>query len=99
MSDMINKIAYLQETKNLMKTKLGTTSDVLRDYVPLMKLDDGLAPTAWSQPYYEEIFNRYQRPSDWLTMPTLVDGDERCVILNPIGNCDSNFAALTCTGD
>ena len=103
MSDIINKIAYLQETKNLFKAKLGLDNDVpFRDYVNQMKFDNGTGPIEWSESYYQSVLNSiepYTRPSDWLTMPTLVQGDEKCVILNPVGNCDSNFVAFTITGD
>ena len=41
----------------------------------------------------------YQRPSDWLTMPTLTDADEKIVMLAAVYDSGSNFVAVECTGD
>lgn len=41
----------------------------------------------------------YVRPADWLTLPTLVPGDQKFVGLLAIYNHDSNFIALSCAGN
>lgn len=40
----------------------------------------------------------YARPSDWLTMPTLVDGDQKIVMLVAVYEHDSNFVAFEIKG-
>jgi surface protein len=39
----------------------------------------------------------WQRPADWLTMPTLTSADEEIAILHAVWNNDSNYAAFRCT--
>ena len=38
------------------------------------------------------------RPADWITLPTLVDGDEKVVGVYAVYNHDSNFVAFRCSG-
>ena len=40
----------------------------------------------------------WSRPSDWLTMPTLVDGDQKIVMLIAVYEHDSNFVAFKISG-
>ena len=39
----------------------------------------------------------WQRPADWLTMPTLTSADEEIAILHAVWDNDSNYAAFRCT--
>jgi hypothetical protein len=41
----------------------------------------------------------YQRPSNWLTLPTLLPGEEKFVGLFPVYDDDGNFLAVYCEGD
>jgi hypothetical protein len=41
----------------------------------------------------------YQRPSDWLVLPTLLPGGEKFVGLFPVYDDDGNFLAIYCEGD
>jgi len=38
------------------------------------------------------------RPSDWLPMPSVVDGDQIVVGLHRVTDTDGNFVAISCTG-
>jgi len=40
----------------------------------------------------------WTRPSDWITLPALVDGDEKVVGVYAVYNHDSNFVAFRCSG-
>ena len=40
----------------------------------------------------------YQRPADWLTLPTLTAGEQRIVGLHAVYNAGSNFCAFTVRG-
>jgi hypothetical protein len=40
----------------------------------------------------------YTRPADWLTMPSVVDGDQKIVMLVAIYEHDSNHVAFRATG-
>ena len=40
----------------------------------------------------------YQRPKDWLALPTITSGFEEVAILMAIYNNDANFVAVTCAG-
>ena len=65
MSDLINKISYLNETKELMRTKLGLASNVpFRSYVNIIITGSS-----------EEDLT-HARPSDWLTLPVLIAGED-----------------------
>jgi hypothetical protein len=99
MSDLITKLNSIANIKESMRIKLG-----LATTVPFSKYTSNIPSTEWSesdwQTLYDSIKNNssYTRPTDWLTMPSLSDGDEKCVILNPIYDTDSNFVALSAEG-
>ena len=40
----------------------------------------------------------YNRPSDWLAMPTIVDGDQKVAVLVAVFNTGSNLCVVKCTG-
>jgi hypothetical protein len=59
----------------------------------------GSSGDVWTEQGWLDAYNAYQRPVDWLTMPTIVDGDQKVAMLHKVDNHDSNFCALTFQGD
>jgi len=41
----------------------------------------------------------YVRPSDWLTLPTVISTDQKVVLLHAVFNHDSNFCAFQCASN
>jgi hypothetical protein len=48
--------------------------------------------------YLPPTIPTYTRPSDWVSMPTIVTGDKKIAILYAVWNDTSNFVALSVTG-
>jgi hypothetical protein len=57
-------------------------------------LDNG-----WTQEGWQEEYDSYQRPADWLQLSSLIDGDQKIVMLHKIDDHDSNFCAFIVSGD
>jgi hypothetical protein len=61
MSDLMDKLAYLQETKALFKAKLGVANSVpFRDYVSAIP-----KATGWSQAAYEAAYKAIAMAKGW----------------------------------
>lgn len=41
----------------------------------------------------------YTRPTDWLSLPSVVSGDQKAVLLHAVFDHDSNFCALQCASN
>jgi hypothetical protein len=68
-------------------------------YLPVKVGGSSPQPTEWSQEYYESVYNSYQRPSEWLALPTLTEGEQKVVGLYAIYPSNSTFVAFTCAGN
>ena len=58
-------------------------------------------PLEWSESYYQSVLaevGTYQRPRDWLTLPTMVDGDSKFIGLLAVYP-NSNYIAFTAAGN
>jgi len=56
----------------------------------------------WTEDYYNSVLDSiepYNRPEDWLTLPTLVEGDQKFVGLFAVYSGNSNFVAFKCGGN
>ena len=64
------------------------------------KLPTSSSPTAgeWSEELWQEAYDDFTRPADWLALPTVNLGEEKIVMLHSVYNHDSNFCAFTVTG-
>ena len=49
--------------------------------------------------YSVAIPDDYERPPDWITLPSLVDGDQKVVMLHKVEDHDSNFCAFSAMGN
>ena len=64
--------------------------------MPTIKASERLGLTAPVAVVADE--SGWSRPSDWLTMPTLVDGDQKIIMLIAVYEHDSNFVAFKISG-
>jgi surface protein len=53
----------------------------------------------WTEEFWQEVYDTYQRPSEWLTLPTLVVGEQKIVMLHKVDDSDSNFCAFMVQGN
>ena len=82
MSEIIDKLRFLEDTKALFKTRLGAGDEVpFRDYLDLL-------PKA----------KTVTRPADWLPMPEMAIGTQKAAILVGIFDTDSEYVALSAQG-
>jgi surface protein len=61
--------------------------------------EEGGGEAVWSQADYQEIYDSYTRPADWLTLPTVLDTDQKIVMLHAVYDHDANFCALECASN
>ncbi len=100
-NDLINKLTYLSETKNQIKTALqGAGSSVnnatpFRDYVAEIDALGGTPSVTVPTP----TIDTYIRPADWIALPAVTEGEQKVVALYAVYDNESNFVAIKCTGD
>ena len=56
--------------------------------------DPGTPPPVWTQEYWQETYDEYQRPADWLTLPAMLDGEQKVAMLHLVADHDSNVGRL-----
>ena len=95
MSEIIDKLTYLEGTKALLKSKLKAGDNVpFRDYPGLIQ-----GPKEGSQAEYDIAFARANiRPSDWLPMPTFAEGEQKVALLVAVYDDDSEYVAFKAAG-
>lgn len=87
MGNALDKLNYIAGTKTAIKDSIVSKGVVV----------DGDTFRSYADKVAE--IGGYQRPSDWLTMPVLEQGDEQWSGLFPVYNADGNFCAISATGD
>ena len=95
MSEIIDKLTYLEGTKALLKSKLKAGDNVpFRDYPGLLQ-----GPKEWSQAEYDATFAKANaRPADWLPMPAFTEGEQKVALLVAVYDDDSEYVAFKAAG-
>ena len=110
MGTTADKLQYLGETKVAIhdaivaKGVTVATGTPFRDYAnKIAQISTGGA-SSWTQSYYDTAYSQMvsdfnsSKPSDWLTLPSVSEYDQRVVGLHAVYPT-ANFCSLVCSGD